>query len=95
MPKSETLPRFWVYLSVLLSIYILTISGQTLVRTRRILAEQQDTQHRLLQEKKRNETLNRQMKVLHTDDYLENLARQKLGLVKSGEVVYKIVKNQK
>lgn len=37
--------------------------------------------------------LKRQIELLHTDKYVEGLARDELGLVKPGEIIYKYVKD--
>ena len=38
------------------------------------------------------EELKRQIQLLHTDDFVEGIARDELGLVKSGEIIYKYIK---
>jgi|LSQX01.3.fsa_nt_gb cell division protein DivIC len=39
--------------------------------------------------------LKREIELLHTDDYIEKIARDELGLVKSGEFIYKRQVNSK
>lgn len=41
------------------------------------------------------EELKKEISLLHTDKYIEKVARDELGLVKPGEFVYKGVKNPK
>lgn len=45
------------------------------------------TQVRIAVEKR--DELKRQIELLHTDSYIEKLAREELGLVKPGELIYK------
>jgi cell division protein FtsB len=44
-------------------------------------------------EKERNQELKTKLTRLNNDDYLELMARKKLGMVKNGEIVYKVVYN--
>ena len=37
--------------------------------------------------------LKRQIELLHTDKYMEGLARDELGFVKPGEIIFKYVKD--
>ncbi|MDD4569382.1 MAG: septum formation initiator family protein [Tepidanaerobacteraceae bacterium] len=41
------------------------------------------------------EVLKKEISLLHTDKYIEGVARDELGLVKSGEYIYKDVKSPK
>ncbi|MFC1595977.1 septum formation initiator family protein [Candidatus Margulisiibacteriota bacterium] len=93
MAEVKLFSRWGEYLILLLSIYILIISGQTISRTNAVKTEQLKLSERISTAQEKNTELNRITRVLNTNSYLENLARKKLGLVKSGEVVYKIVKN--
>jgi len=62
-----------------------------LVHLRRLRAEQQDLEHAAFQLQQRNEALRQRIHRLQSDDaYIEKLARERLGLVKKGEVVYRI-----
>jgi len=62
-----------------------------LVHLRRLRAEQQDLEHAAFQLQQRNEALRQRIHRLQSDDaYVEKLARERLGLVKNGEVVYRV-----
>ncbi|HHY04068.1 MAG TPA: septum formation initiator family protein [Thermoanaerobacterales bacterium] len=39
---------------------------------------------------KQREELKKEIELLHTDEYIEKVARDELGLVKPGELIYKI-----
>jgi len=39
------------------------------------------------------EKLKKEIGLLHTDDYVEAIARDELGLAKSGEIIYKYIKD--
>jgi cell division protein FtsB len=91
MRKKKLFTKFEKYLILLLSVYILVIASQTLSRTRKIAAEHKIIAKQLQIAQQKHVKLKELSVALHTDSYLEKLARKKLGLVKSGEVVYKIV----
>ncbi|MFA5928883.1 MAG: septum formation initiator family protein [Candidatus Margulisiibacteriota bacterium] len=97
MPSSgrRLYSKFWTYLLLFLSLYIIVIAGQTINRTRQVMAEQKAMALQLKAEEKKSVRLTRTVGIMRSDTYLENLARQKLGMVKSGEVVYKIVSSEK
>lgn len=44
---------------------------------------------------KERDELKREIELLHTDDYIERVARDELGLVKSGEYIFKTTKTVK
>lgn len=81
-------PRFFLFLLLLLSLWIalgfaaryfriVSLQNQ-LVRIRREIAAMEA----------RNEELEKQIEYLQSDEYIEKVAREKLGLVKPGETVY-------
>ena len=50
--------------------------------------ERARVEKKMTQEKKQNEELNRQKDMLDSDEYIEKVAREKLGMVKKGEKVF-------
>lgn len=83
--------KAFVYFALALSIYIIFISSQTLIRIRDVEEAKVESLAAVLREEERNKQLKNTLSVQNTDEYLESLARKRLGLVKPGEVVYKIV----
>ena len=62
-----------------------------LVHLLRLRGEQQELEHLAFNLQQRNEQLRQQVRRLTTDDwYLEKLARERLGLVKKDEMIYRV-----
>lgn len=61
-----------------------------LVHLLRMQAEQRELERKVFELQQRNEHLRQQIRRLESDDwYLEKLAREQLGLVKKGEIIYR------
>lgn len=57
----------------------------------RLRNDQQQLEHTAFMLQQRNEHLRQQIRRLQSDDwYLEKLARERLGLVKKGEIIYRV-----
>ena len=81
-------PRFFVILSVIAALVF--VAGTTMVRTRmmqdaRRLAEVRLEQQALVDEISH---LEQQIEYVQTDEYVENAARDELGLIMPGEIRY-------
>lgn len=81
-------PRFFVILSVIAALVF--VAGTTMVRTRmmqdaRRLAEVRLEQQALVDEISQ---LEQQIEYVQTDEYVENAARDELGLIMPGEIRY-------
>lgn len=62
-----------------------------LIHLLRMRGEQQELEHLAFDLQQRNEQLHQQIRRLQTDDwYVEKLARERLGLVKKDEVIYRV-----
>ena len=81
----------FAFICLALSVYIIVISSQTLMRINEVERDKEITAQALQKEAERSTQLQKIIAIQDTDDYLESLARKRLGLVKLGEVVYKIV----
>ena len=81
----------FAFICLALSVYIIVISSQTLMRINEVERDKEITAQALQKEAERSTQLQKIIAIQDTDDYLESLARKRLGLVKPGEVVYKIV----
>jgi cell division protein FtsB len=69
------------------------ISGDHgLLYVRRLQAQQRELEQTAFQLQQRNEHLRQHIQRLQSDDrYLEQLARERLGLVKKGEIIYRVM----
>lgn len=47
-----------------------------------------DIEEKIANEQKVNEELNRQKEIINSDEYVEKVAREKLGMVKGGEKIF-------
>ena len=66
--------------------------GHGLMHLVRLQDEQRELEHAAFQLQQWNEHLRERVQLLQTDDgYIEKLARERLGLVKKGEIVYRVL----
>jgi cell division protein FtsB len=92
LPKvRKILPPPWKIVVIVLGLYILLTGGLAIQRTRQTVREGLDLIVQLNKEQTVQAELLATREMLNTDTYKQILARQKLGLVKPGEVVYKII----
>lgn len=86
--KKPVLP--WTFGAVLLlavAVVFILRQAEVISAERRVTAMQQDIQHYAAV----NESLEKQLEVLKSDEYVEKTAREKLGLVMPGEVQYMLI----
>jgi len=76
----------------LLILYFLFLIHQDWLRLTSLGQENLRTASSLAQEQKLNKNLRTKISLLKTDDYIEDLARERLGLIKPGEMAIKIIK---
>lgn len=74
-------------LFVLYVVYTLTAQQVKLVNLRR---QEVELKHKIELAKQGQESLQREIKLLNTEDYIEKVARDELGLIKPGEIIFKI-----
>ncbi len=83
----------------LLFLLFLTYIASTLVMQQFKIGKltQQETQlkARMKEVTEQRKELEEEISLLHTDEYIERVARDELGLVKPGEYIYKGVENPK
>ena len=53
-------------------------------------AQKDDLENRIEEEKQKKEEYNNQMEYYSTDEYIEKIAREQLGLVMPDEIVFKV-----
>lgn len=78
--------RLPVLLFVVLLVYFLVLTGGQFVRLYTLELSVRRAERELKELEARNEALWKQVYLLQSDAYVESLAREKLGLVKPGEV---------
>jgi len=80
-------------LAFLLLFAIAAVGGDHgLVHVLRMYGEQRDLEHITFDLEQRNEQLREQIQRLQSDDrYIEKVAREHLGLVKKGDLIYRVV----
>lgn len=72
-------------LIVLFSVYVCYIIGSTQISMIKIRKELNVRQQELTKLQEKNEKLQDEVKMSKTDDYIEKLARERLGMIKDGE----------
>jgi cell division protein DivIC len=85
--KKRVHPLVWVIMSGLIFYFVVTYIKQqeeiSLIR-----AEMRALEHRIKQEKEKQEELLEQKSQINTDEFIESIAREKLGMVKEGERLF-------
>ena len=80
-----------IIITFLFVVYLTIIVAQGLLQNRSVLKRYESLKGEIAQEEALNRQLKLRIKELNTDAFIELLARKKLGLVKPGEIAYKIV----
>ena len=86
-----------VFLSTLVLLIILTIFGQRgFVHMVRLKEELHEIEKKNVKLHEENESLKREIELLKNNlKYLEEIARKELGLIKDGELVYRLGEGKK
>ena len=82
-------PKAWIILLFIIATASLTpilIDQQKMLYMKNI--EMNSVNNKITSENKIKEDLQKQKKILNTDLYVEKVAREKLGMIKSGEKVF-------
>ncbi|MBL4936918.1 septum formation initiator family protein [Clostridium sp. YIM B02515] len=82
MKKKVSLKKVLI---VLFSAYVCYIIGSTQISMTKIRKELNVRQQELTKLQEKNEKLQDEVKMSKTDDYIEKLARERLGMIKDGE----------
>lgn len=86
-PKQQN--TFWIH--TVLLIFVVTVAAGVLWQYqsyRTLQAEYADLEQQVADEKQKQLDLQAQKEYYNSDSYIEQIAREKLGLVKSNEIVY-------
>lgn len=79
-------------LGLLVLLSFLTYFAFTFVDQQRIIyakrMEMGQIESKIMEEQKNNEKLKKQKEMVNSDEYIEKMAREKLGMVKQGEKVF-------
>jgi cell division protein FtsB len=94
IPFPPTKYKGWLAACVL-ALFLFVIAAvcgdHGLVHVLRMRGEQRDLERVVFDLGQRNEELRERVRRLQTDDrYIEKLARERLGLVKKGEIIYRV-----
>lgn len=78
--------RLFLLMAILLSAYFILSFSKGYFALIRIRGEIQETQGRVEKMTAENRSLEKEIYLLKTSEYIERLAREQLGLVKEGEI---------
>lgn len=85
--KKRLHPLVWFIMSGLIFYFIITFARQK-EEISIIRAEMQILEHKISQEEKKQEELLEKKRKANTDEFIEAIAREKLGMVKEGERLF-------
>jgi cell division protein FtsB len=91
----SSLSKPWLVLLLVVVIYLGLSVVKGFFRVKALLAKITATRLEVTVQQKINQQLKEKQVKLEDKEELTKLAREKLGLVKEGEVVYKIIKKEK
>lgn len=80
------------FLTTLIALLLLTVFGQRgFIHVIRLQSELQEIENKNMLLRKENESLKEDIELLKNNlKYLEEIARKELGLIKEGEIVYRL-----
>lgn len=78
-------PRFWLITALAIFAYIAASYASGFVEIWRLRVEIHQVKEEIVEAEARNEQLRKELHYLQSDEYIEKVAREELGLVKPGE----------
>ncbi len=79
-----------VSLVILLLVVVLSANAVTLkAKDKACQAQEQELKKQIEEEKERSREIDKLEQYVGTDEYVEDVAKDKLGLVKEGEIIFK------
>lgn len=81
-----------IIISLFIFFYLLYLIQGGIREHLELRKERERLEKNLMKESALNQKLGKELKFLHTDSYIEGIARERLGLVKPGEIAYKVIK---
>ncbi len=86
---AKKLTSLFIFLIILISVVIIFIPGYTKLLS--LKNENRNLAQQIKHLKRTNQGLEKELNLLAEDkEYIEKIAREKLGLTKEGEIIYKI-----
>ncbi len=76
----------FILLAIFLYFSYIAVSQQKLIYAKNV--ELNKIENKIEEEEKINEELNKEKEMIQSDEYIEKIAREKLGMVKKNERVY-------
>jgi len=73
---------------ILLAVYLAYTLTTQYITIRKVRAEEAAIRAQIEEIKKENERLKEELDMLQSDEYIERIARERLGLIKSGEIMF-------
>ncbi|HOJ80326.1 MAG TPA: septum formation initiator family protein [Clostridiales bacterium] len=86
MKKGKATVGIFILLVIFLYLSYIAVNQQGLIYAKN--QELNKLEEKIAEEKKINEELKKQSKMIESDEYIEKVAREKLGMVKKNERVY-------
>lgn len=86
MKKGKATVGIFILLVIFLYLSYIAVNQQGLIYAKN--QELNKLEEKIAEEKKINEELKKQSKMIESDEYIEKIAREKLGMVKKNERVY-------
>jgi len=83
--------KFGFILFTLIIIYFIFLIRQDIIDNLELKREEQGITKSLGREEKQTKELEQSLKKLNSGNYIEGLARTRLGLIKEGETAYKVI----
>jgi len=77
-------------LIVILAVFLVITLGKQQIKINEIKRKQAIVERDIQEALQQQQKLKEQIELLNTDEYIEKIAREELGLVKPGEIIYKI-----
>jgi cell division protein FtsL len=86
--KKKSGSRFGIFILAAIFIYLsyLAVGQQKLIYAKNL--EDSKMESKIAEERKTNEELKKEKEIINSDEYIEKVARDKLGMVKKNERLY-------
>ena len=88
---SQYVKKLKLFIIVFFIGYFLVIMTRGCANNKRVLDRYRQVQEKYTEALELNKQLKQKLQIINNDSFIELTARKRLGLVKPGEIVYKIV----
>lgn len=81
------------FVGIILTVFSVFVAANLVIQLNtyaQLKSEKEQIQNRIVEENSKKEDYNNQMEYYSTDEYIEKIAREQLGLVMPDEIVFKI-----